>query len=244
MKKTDWLMLVLFGAAAAGLRAAQMLTGFDEAGLPVSGNLPETLLPFVLLAAAAYFVFSAQKLPAQSNVTGTLADRFLFQDMTAVTAAVAGAFLLLAGAAAAVMGYGSLRMVLPTAFAVAAALSLLYTVFTLYRGNAVQGIVLLVPVCCLVVYLILLYRTDAANPVLARIYVEILAVSALSLGALELAAFGFLGGAPRVYLPANALALILSLAAAAERKNLAASLLFLGCALLELGFLAAADFRE
>lgn len=244
MKKMDWLMLALFAAAAAGLRAAQMMTGFDAEGLPISGNLPGTLLPFVLLAAAAYFVLTARKLPAQSNVTGALADRFLFQDMTAVTAAVAGSFLLLASAAATVMGYGSLRHVLLTTFAVAAALSLLYTVFSLYRGNAVQGIVLLVPVFCLVVYLVFLYRADAADPILAGIYVELLAASALTLSSLELAAFAFLGGAPRVFLPAGAMALVLSIAAAAERKSLAVSLLFLGCALLELGFLAAADFRE
>ncbi len=244
MKKIDWPVLVLFAAAAAALRAWQRATGFDEAGLAIPGNLPGMLLPLVLAAAAVYFCLAARRLPAQRDVNGEIADFFLFQDMTAVTGGVAGSFLLLACAGASVMGYGTARFKPFAAFAVAAAFSLLYMVFALYRGNAVQSVVLLVPACAMVVYLIFLYRTDAADPVLMAIYVQILAISAMTLSALELAAFAFHGGAPRVFLPVSALALILSLAAAAERQSMASVLLFMGCAFLELGFLAAADFRN
>ena len=125
MKKTDWLMLVLFGAAAAALRAWQSATGFEESGLAIPGNLPGRLLPLVLALAAAYFCAAARKLPAQRDVTGSLTDLFLFQDMTAVTAGVAGAFLLLASAGAAFLGRGLPKRAPLAALAVAAALSLL-----------------------------------------------------------------------------------------------------------------------
>lgn len=245
MKKTDSLILVLAGGLAVGLRVGQMLTGFDDAGLPIAGQLCGLLLPVVLVLAAAYFVFSARKLPKKRGECGGLADCFRFSgNMTATVGAVAGAFLVMAGGAAGLMGRGSAGFALLSVFAVAAALSVLYVVFALYRGKSAQGIALLVPVCCLVVYLIFIYRTDASNPLLARIYVEILAIAALTYAALERAAFAFGNGSPRVYLPVNAMAAVLAACAAAEGRSMASVLLFAGCALAELGFLSAADFEK
>lgn len=245
MKKTDWLILILAGGLAAGLRTGQMRTGFDAEGLAIAGELCGVLLVVVLVLAAIYFVFSTRKLSANRGECGDFAACFRFSgDMAATVGAVAGAFLLLASAAATVAGYGSLYLVPLTVFFAAAALCLLYVVFALYRGKSVQGVALLVPVCCLVVYLIFAYRADASDPVLAKIYIEILALAALSYAALERAAFAFGSGSPRVYLPINAMAAILAVCAAAEVRGMASTLLFAGCALIELGFLRAVKFEK
>lgn len=237
MKKTDKLVCVVCGAAAALLRAGQMLTGFDETRLPVKGNLCGTALPFVLLAAAVYFVLSAWKLPAKRDESGDLAEQFHFAgNMPATMFAVAGSFLTALGAAASLPGGASLGQLLLGLFTIVGALCVLYAVFALYRGTAVEGVALLAPVCCLVAYAIFLYRADASNPVLAQIYVEILAIAALTYSALERAAFAFRNGSPRACLPANAMAAILALAAAAELKSPASAMLFCGWALAELGF--------
>ena len=245
MKKSNWLLLVLFAAAAAGLRVRQELTGFDAAGLAIRGNLSGILLPVVLAFAAGWFAYSARALPARGADAAGLAEVFCFENTAPTACAVAGAFLVLAGAAASILyGGRSTQTLLLAVFAMASAVSVLYAVFALRRGNEAQGVALLVPVCCLIVYLIFLYRAGASDPVLARIYVEILAVALLTLGALELAAFAFRVGAPRVYVPVNALAAILAVAAASERRSPASVLLFTGCALIELGFFAAAEFGQ
>lgn len=242
MKKTHWLLLALFAVVSAGLRVWQDMTGFEDTGLAVRGNLPGLLLCAVLVIAAVCFVLTTRTLPAQRDVAGGLADCFHFRDMTAVTCAVTGIFLVFAGAAAAALGYGKMNNVLLTVFAIAAAASMLYAVFTLYRGGEPQSVAMLVPVCCLAVYLIALYRLDAAQPVLMRTYVELLAVVGLTFTALERAAFAYRNGAPRLFVPASAMTVILSLTAAADRQSLVSVALFIGCALVELSFLASADF--
>ena len=242
MKKTHWLLLALFAVVSAGLRVWQDMTGFEDTGLAVRGNLPGSLLCAVLAIAALCFVLATRGLPAQRDVAGGLADSFRFRDMTAVTCAVTGIFLVFAGAAAAALGYGKMNNVLLTVFAIGAAASMLYAVFTLYRGGEPQSVAMLVPVCCLAVYLIALYRLDAAQPVLMRTYVELLAVVGLTFSSLERAAFAYRNGAPRLYVPAAAMTVILSLTAAADRQSLVSVALFIGCALVELSFLASADF--
>ena len=244
MKKSFWLLLGLFAVVSAELRVWQDMTGFEETGLAVRGSLPGLLLCALLVIAAVCFVLVTRALPAQRDTAGGLADCFRFRNMTSVTCAVAGVFLVFAGAAASALGYGKLNNALLAAFAIAAAAAMLYVIFTLYRGGEPQSVALLVPVCCLAVYLIALYRVDAAEPVLMRTYVELLAVVGLAFTALERAAFAYRNGAPRLYVPASAMTVILSLTAAADRQSLVSLLLFLGCMLVELGFLAAADFEQ
>ena len=246
MKKTSWIALILFSAAAAALRAVQCRTGFDESGLPAGGVPLRAAVPCVLLLAAAYFVLSARGLSANRGACGGLSENFHFSGNTAAAAcAITGAFLVMAGAAASAAGRGSLRqgaLVLAVVGA-AGAVCVLYAVFALYRDGGARGTAQLVPVCALVVYLIFLYRADASDPVLAGVYVELLALAALTYSALERAAFAFQNGAPRLYLPVGALSVVLALAAAAECRSLAAVLLLAGCAFVELGFLAAAEFK-
>lgn len=244
MKKTNWIALMAFSAASAALRASQCRTGFDEAGLPIGGAASRAAVPCILLLAAAYFILAARGLPAKRGACGDLAESFRFSgNTTAAACAIIGAFLVMAGAAASAMGHGSLRQSALAAVGAVGAVCTLCAVFALYRDGGARGGLLLVPVCCLVVYLIFLYRADASDPVLAGIYAEILALAALTYSALERAAFAFRNGAPRLYLPAGALSIVLALTAAAERRSLAAVLLFAGCAFAELGFLAAAEFK-
>ncbi len=244
MKKTDWLVLVVASLAAAALRVLQCRMGFDAAGLPIGGMFYGAAVPCVLLLAAIYFILAARKLPARREVSGAFGDDFLFQDKTAVACAIAGAFLVILGGAAELLGRGTLSNPVLAALSAAGAACTLYAVFALYRSGALRELALLVPVCALVVYLIFLYRTDASDPVLANVYVEILALSALTLASLERAAFAFATGMPRLYVPVSAMAAVLSVTAASERRSLAAVLLFMGCALVEVGFLGAAEFKE
>ncbi|MBR3561538.1 MAG: hypothetical protein IKN81_08440 [Oscillospiraceae bacterium] len=244
MKKTHWMLLVLFGAASTLLRVWQNRTGFEETGLAVRGNLPGLLLCAALALAAVCFVLTSRGLPTQRDVAGGLADCFRFRRMIAVTCAVAGTFLTFAGAASTVLGYARINNLLLAVFAIAAAASMLYATFALYRGGEPQSLAMLVPVCCLAVYLVALYRADAADPVLMHTYVELLATVGLTFTALERAAFSYRNGAPRIYLPASAMTVILSLAAAVDCRSVTSVLLFSGCAMIELGFLAAADFNQ
>ncbi len=244
MKKKDWLILMLVSVAAVAARVAQCRSGFDEAGLPVGGTLLRAALPGILLLAAVYFALAARALPAKRAARG-LAESFRFpENKLAVASVIAGAFLVFAGGAMSLLGRGTLRVPLLSLLGAVGAGCVLYVAFALYRGSAVQGIALLVPVCALVAYLVFLYRAEASNPVLAEIYVMILAVCILTVNALQLAAFAFRDGAPRLWLPVGAIALVLALAAAAELRSMASVLLFLGCGAVEFGFLAAADFQK
>lgn len=246
MKKTSWPIWIVFTAAAAGLRAWQTLAGFEESGLARRGFVPGLLLPAVLLAAAAYFVWDGRTLPPRRADALRLARDFRFADnMPAVFLAVAGPFLVMLGSVLFVRAAGGTAVsLLLAAFAVAAALSVLSVVFALYRGNEAQNLALLVPICALVVFLIFIYRTNASDPVLARTYVETLAVAALTLSAAQRAAFVFGGSAPRRFVPLGALSALLALTAAADGSGLSHIALLVGSAAIELGFLTAAAFEE
>ena len=66
---------------------------------------------------------------------------------------------------------------------------------------------------------------------------------ALTLTAMERAAFAYRNGAPRIYVPLSAMSVVLALTAATDQKSLPVTLLFAGWALIELGFLAEAKFE-
>lgn len=246
MKKTDWAVFGLFAILSAGLRFWQTLDGYEASGLARRGFLPGLLLPVALLAAAVYFVFAARALPGRRSDTLRLGKDFRFADnMAAVSCVVTGSFLvMLGGGLSAFHSAGSTVTVLLALFAVVAAACMLYVVFALYRGNEVQGLALLVPICALIVFLVFAYRADASDPVLARTYIEILAVAVLTLSAAQRASFVFGGSSPRLYVPVSAVAALLAIAAAAEGGSLSRLALFVGCAAVELGFLAAADCQK
>ena len=91
----------------------------------------------------------------------------------------------------------------------------------------------------LVVRLVLTYRIDSVNPALGAYYVELLALVFLTLGFYRLSAFAVQAGRTRRFALYAVPAVVLSLAALADRSiaNQSAPLLYLGGALTLLGFL-------
>ena len=242
MKKLNWLLLILFSAAAAFLKILEVRTGFDEAGLPVGGKA-SLALPLVLIAAAAVFVLPARSYPAQRDLVGGMDEYFDFAETLPVMLCVLGAFALFASAAASLLfSSRSLLTILLAVFRVAAGASVIYALFALRRGDPISGVVLLTPVYALVLQLIFVYRATAVDPVLAHFYVEILALAALTAGFLEFSAFAFRNGAPRIFLPLAAMAVILCVCTAAGTRELSSLLFYPGFALISLGYCAAADF--
>lgn len=246
MKKTNWLIWIGFTAVSAGLRAWQTLAGYEAGGLAKRGFVPGILLLFVLLASAVCFAVRARSLPGKRADAFRLSEDFRFADnLPAVLLAVTGSFLVLLGGGLYVLrALGSLAPMLLGLFAAVAAACGLYTVFALYRGDEVQSLALLAPICALVVFVVYVYRADASDPVLARTYIEILAVAALTFSAAQRAAFVFGGSAMRCYVSVSEFAALLALCAAAEEGTLARAALYIGCAAIELGFLAAAKPEE
>jgi len=241
MKKGHWLLLAAAALVAPALRVVQLRCGFDENGLAIPGTWSAWALAAVLAAAALGFLLLARALPGQNENTGGLGQIFLFRSAAGAALGVCGAFGWCAAAVLTFLASSrSLLDMLLAAFSVASAAAVLYVIAALRRGAQTQGVALLIPVCCLMMQLIVLYRADAADPVLARIYIEILALAALTFSAVQRAVFSFHNGSPRASMPIAALGVILALCAAADRKSVASTAFFLSLALVELAFLSAA----
>ena len=93
-----------------------------------------------------------------------------------------------------------------------------------------QSPLLLVPVCCLVVRLVLRYRSLSINPSLQAYYLPLVALTVLCLGFYFASAFAFGAGRDRRFLPAAAWGAALCLGAAAD-GDLSSTLFYLGGAL-------------
>lgn len=106
--------------------------------------------------------------------------------------------------------------------------------------KTVQGSLLLIPVVCLVIRLVLVYRVDSINPVLSDYYLELLALVFLTLGFYRLSSFAFgVGRTDRFALYAG-LAVVLCLAELADgfgSSQLPITLFHAGGAVTLLGFL-------
>ena len=245
MKKRYWPLLILFSAAAAFLRAEHLRTGFDADGLPQSGCPAALALPLVLLLAAAVFYLLCRRYPVQRELTGAMEKYFRFGSTASVMLAVLGAFALIAAAVLSLLSpWRTLLSMLLSVFWFACAAAVLYVLFALRRGTAFSGVALLTPVCALALQTAVSYRSSAADPVLGHLYIEILALSALTVSFLELAAFAFRNGAPRLYLPLSALSVILCACMLAEQRSLVSMAFYAGFAFILLGFCAAADFGK
>ena len=244
MKKLNWLPLIFFSAAAAFLRILELRTGFDSDGLPVGGTA-SLALPLVLIAAAAIFVLLARTYPAQRDLSDSIEGYFDFAETLPVMLCVLGAFALLASAASSLLfSPRTLLTILLTIFRVSAGASVIYVLFALRRGESLSGAVLLTPVYTLVLQLIFVYRATAVDPVLAHFYIEILALAALTAAFLEFSAFAFRNGAPRIFLPIASMAVVLCVCTAVGTRELSSLLFYPGCALILLGYCAAADFSQ
>lgn len=106
--------------------------------------------------------------------------------------------------------------------------------------KTVQGSLLLVPVICLVIRLVLVYRVDSINPVLSDYYLELLALVFLTLGFYRLSSFAFGAGRTDRFALYAGLAVVLSLGELADgfgSSQLPITLFHAGGALTLLGFL-------
>lgn len=245
MKTSDRLVTLVLLLAAPAVRWLELKTQLDANGLS-TGGVPY-LVP-LLVAAASIFLYSARRLPARDTVSADPAGIFRFDGQLTLTAGIAGAFLLLVGAALRVLlfGGGSVNVLLALFLAFSGA-AMLYVLVSLRRGGSFLPPALLVPVCCLVAQLILTYRENARDSMLIHFYVRILALAALCLAALYLAAFAYRCGSPRTFAVAARAAAVLTAAACVDlvlmqRLDLLAAAL--GAIALLAAFLeAAGDFE-
>lgn len=244
LKRIFWPLLALFSLAAGFLRVLHLRTGFDELGLPVAGNPYAIVLPAVLIAAAIIFVLLARSLPAQRDETREMAHCFCFENTLSVMLAVLGAFGLMGYAVLSVLLSRSLPMALLGIGYLFSGVAILYTVFQLRRQNDLLGSVLIVPVCTLVLHLIFTYRSCTNNPTLGHTYVEILTVCILMLTLLELSAFAFRNGAPRIFMPLSAFSVVLCACRFTECVTLPMRVFCVSFIVLLLSFCATADFER
>ena len=100
-----------------------------------------------------------------------------------------------------------------------------------------NGILLLASVVCLVVRLVLVYRQDSANPVLAAYWVELLALVLVILALYRLSAFAYGVGRTRRFVLYAVPAVVLCLASLANGGSLSSILFNGGAALTLTGFL-------
>lgn len=241
MKTADRLVLLALTLIALCARCFELL------GSSFSDGSPSYMLA-VLLATAVATLLAVRRLPPQEEVTADFAGIFRFDGQLTLMLGIAGAFLLLIGAALRAVFGGSGRLdVLLSVFLALAGAALLYVLISLRRGASFVPTALLVPVCFLVVQLIVTYRENARDSMLVHFYVRLLALAALCLAALYLAAFAYRCGAPRSFSFAAHAAIVLTAAACvdlllARRLDLLAAAL--GALLLLVAFLGAAgDFE-
>lgn len=106
------------------------------------------------------------------------------------------------------------------------------------EGFKTLNALLLFPPAALVVRLVLTYRQDCVNPVLAAYYVELLALAFLTLGFYRLSSFAYTAGRTRRFALYASAAVVLCMAAAADSGcTLPSRLLYAGGAVTLLGFL-------
>ena len=245
------------GCAAFALRLLQWRMGFEpDTGLPVPGT-PFGILTAALAAAVmALCILLRKKLPEEKERGPLFSAGFGTSDAGLLTPAVAGVFLM-AAAGLVDMAAGTGIQVLPGMQALSAGLrreQLILGALTLAAAASLfpavsacrqseqgpqpfNGMFLLAPVVCLVVRLVLLYRQDSANPVLAAYWVELLALVLVILALYRLAAFAYGAGRTRRFVLYAVPAILLCLASLADGRPLSALLFNGGAALTLTGFL-------
>lgn len=105
------------------------------------------------------------------------------------------------------------------------------------RPRIASPALLLIPPVCMVARLVLAYRVDSVNPALAAYYVEILALTFLTLALYRLSSFAYHAARTRRFALYAGAAVVLCLAAVADADGLPGALFYAGAALTLLGFL-------
>ena len=252
------------GVVALALRLWQQMSGFEaDTGLAVPGHPAGTALAAVLGVVALALLMLRRKLPGEKD--GRAFEQvFATESAARLTLVVMGVFLM-AGAGAlqvlfAVMGGGlesviqgdgmvavvwmgsvsPRELLILGVMAVVSAVSLFPAVAACRHGKlntgSFNGNCLLIPVICMVVRLVMLYRIDSVNPVLQAYYVELLAVVLAAMAFYQLAGFAFGQGAPRWYGLCSGLAVVLCMTTLGDAHDVSGTLFYAGCALSVLGF--------
>lgn len=105
------------------------------------------------------------------------------------------------------------------------------------RPRSASPALLLVPPVCMVARLVLAYRVDSVNPALQAYYVEILALTFLTLAFYRLASFAYHAARTRRFALYAGAAVALCLAASADADGLPSVLFYIGAALTLLALL-------
>lgn len=252
---------VAAGAAAFLLRLTQNQKGFETTtGLPVPGHPAGFALIGVLALTAVLLLVLSRPLKQQPAL---FPESFLTQEAAFLVLPVMGCLLMLASGAleaAAMLGAGPVAPEEPPVLQIVLAASGVLSGIALFpavsrcrfhdlpedTGEAEQADgrnddlvcnLLLLPPACMVVRLVLVYRTHSVNPTLAAYYVELLALVFLTLAFFALASVPFRTASARRFAFHSGAAAALCVAVMADRITLAARLFYAGGALALLGFL-------
>ena len=246
------------GCTAFILRLLQWRTGFEpDTGLPIPGTPFGVATAVLALLAMAACILLRKKLPEEKEGTPLFPAGFSTGEAGLLTLAVAGIFLMaVSGLAdlAAGMGVQALpgmaqsatvsqrEQLLLGALTLAAAVCLFPAIPACRQRpdrepRPFNGILLLASVVCLVVRLVLVYRQDSANPVLAAYWVELLALVLVILALYRLSAFAYGVGRTRRFVLYAVPAVVLCLASLANGGSLSSILFNGGAALTLTGFL-------
>lgn len=245
------------------LRLVQNRTGFEpDTGLPVAGNPAAVALPAALAAAAVVILALASRLPAEKEDTklpftgyffakGSLPPTLLVsavflwvlsggaEVLSFLSRSSGGSAQLLTGSG--VLSFSRLPLFLGLLTVLSAASLFPLAVVCRQRGegapSAFNGNLLLVPVACLVIRLVLVYREDSVNPALGAYYVNILALAFLVLSLYRASSFAFHCGRTRRFAVYAACALTLCAACLADCRTVGGALFYLGGVLLMLALL-------
>lgn len=249
------------GLAALLLRLWQNRTGFEaDTGLPVPGAPAGIALAAWLLAVTAALVLLVCRLPRETGDGPAFPQAFLSENSLLLMLALAGVCLMAAsGGLDLAAGLGGPddggTMLLSTTAGVrvsskgqllmgalallsAAALfpAVLFCKRGVRRGASFPGVLLLAPPVCLVVRMVLVYRIDSVDPALEAYYVELLALTLMTLAFYRLSSFAYQAGRTRRFALYAACAVVLCLAALGD-GGLSEALFYAGGGLALLGFL-------
>ena len=220
------------GLLLLGLRLAQLRVGFDpDTGLSVP-SIPGKVLPAVILICMAVELFLCLRLPKGK---ASFAAHFAPPEKS-LSFGTAGGFLLVAGGALLLAGAVPAREIAAIAagvFGVAAGAGLLLLL------RAMRARVTDIPVWPLlpslffsVLFVLTVYIPGENDPVLARFYLPVLAAALTAYAFGQLAGFLRREGSLRSYTFTTDMAVMLSLAAAADGGGIGRALLFAGCAVI------------
>lgn len=248
MKKSFFIpaVAVAGGAAAGLLRVWQLRTGFD-AVTGLSQHTPALTALLVLLAALAVaLVALTQKLPKDTPSDAPFAAYFATTGPTLATIPMTGVVLFgISGvwelAAAISVGAAPLAVV-DAVLSLLMAVCLFPAVAACLRGSRAQAPsfrseLLLVPVLCLILRLVFLYRTVSIDPALSVYAIELLATVFLTMGFYRLSAFAVQIVQTRRFAQYASIAVVLCLTTLADGHTIPENLFYIGGALSMLGFL-------